>query len=41
VIASAWGAIRMGEAVGASERARRIGGASLVLAGAILLALEG
>jgi len=41
VIASAWGAIRMGEAVGASERARRIGGASMVLAGAILLAIEG
>ncbi len=41
VIASAWGAIRMGEAAGASERARRIAGASLVLAGAILLAIEG
>ncbi len=41
VIASAWGAIRMGEAVGVPERARRIGGASLVLAGAILLAIEG
>jgi drug/metabolite transporter (DMT)-like permease len=41
VIASAWGAIRMGEAAGLSERARRIGGACLVLVGAVLLALEG
>jgi uncharacterized membrane protein len=41
VIASAWGAIRMGEAVGSAERVRRIGGAALVLAGAMLLALEG
>jgi uncharacterized membrane protein len=41
VIASAWGAIAMGEAVSYGERVRRIGGASLVLAGAVLLALEG
>jgi drug/metabolite transporter (DMT)-like permease len=41
VIASAWGAIAMGEAVTQGERARRIGGACLVLAGAVLLALEG
>jgi drug/metabolite transporter (DMT)-like permease len=41
VIASAWGAIRMREAVGAADRARRIGGACLVLVGAVLLALEG
>jgi uncharacterized membrane protein len=38
VIASAWGAIRMREALGTGDRARRIGGACLVLAGAILLA---
>ena len=41
VIASAWGAIAMGEAVTQGERVRRIGGACLVLAGAVLLALEG
>ena len=41
VIASAWGAIRMREAVGATDRARRIGGAFLVLLGAVLLGLEG
>ena len=41
VIASAWGAIRMREAVGTRDRARRIGGACLVLAGAVLLGLEG
>jgi drug/metabolite transporter (DMT)-like permease len=39
VIASAWGAIRMGEAVDARDRARRLGGAGLVLLGAVLLAL--
>jgi drug/metabolite transporter (DMT)-like permease len=41
VIASAWGAIRLREAVTSTDRARRIGGAVLVLAGAVLLALEG
>ncbi len=39
VIASAWGAIRMGEGVDARDRARRLTGAGLVLAGAVLLAL--
>lgn len=39
VIASAWGAIRMGEAVDARDRARRLGGAGLVLVGAVLLAI--
>jgi drug/metabolite transporter (DMT)-like permease len=39
VIASAWGAIRMGEAVDARDRARRLLGAGLVLLGAVLLAL--
>jgi uncharacterized membrane protein len=39
VIASAWGAIRMGEGVDARDRARRLGGAGLVLIGAVLLAL--
>lgn len=39
VIASAWGAIRMGEAVDARDRARRLAGAGLVLIGAVLLAL--
>ena len=40
VIASAWGAIRMREAVSSVDRARRIGGACLVLIGAVLLALD-
>ena len=39
VLASAWGAIRMREALGARDRARRIGGACFVLAGAVLLAV--
>ena len=39
VIASAWGAIQMGEAVDARDRARRLGGATLVLVGAVLLAV--
>jgi len=39
VIASAWGAIRMREAVSSVDRARRIGGACLVLIGAVLLAV--
>ena len=39
VIASAWGAIRMAEAVDPRDRARRLAGASLVLLGAVLLAL--
>ena len=41
VIASAWGAIQMREAVGTADRIRRIGGACLVLVGAVLLGLEG
>lgn len=41
VIASAWGAIRMGEGVDVRDRARRLIGAGLVLVGAVLLALEG
>jgi uncharacterized membrane protein len=39
VIASALGAVRMGEAVDARDRARRLTGAGLVLLGAVLLAL--
>ncbi|HEX7471927.1 MAG TPA: EamA family transporter [Candidatus Limnocylindrales bacterium] len=39
VIASAWGALRMGEGVDARDRARRLGGAGLVLVGAVLLAI--
>jgi uncharacterized membrane protein len=38
VIASAWGAVRMGEAVDARDRAQRLTGAGLVLLGAVLLA---
>ena len=39
VLASAWGAITMHEAVGSADVARRISGAGLVLVGAILLAI--
>ena len=39
VIASAWGAIRMGEGANARDRTRRLGGAGLVFVGAVLLAL--
>ncbi|MFI5225888.1 MAG: EamA family transporter [Candidatus Limnocylindrales bacterium] len=39
VLASAWGAITMHEAVGSADVARRIAGAVFVLAGAILLAV--
>ncbi len=41
VLASAWGAITMHEAVGSADVARRVSGAGLVLAGAILLAIAG
>ena len=42
VIASAWGALRLGEAGGdRSEAIRRIGASALVVAGSILLALDG
>jgi uncharacterized membrane protein len=39
VLASAWGALRMGEGVDGRDRARRLTGAGLVLLGAVLLAL--
>ena len=42
VIASAWGALRLREAGGdRAEAARRIGASALVVAGSILLALDG
>ena len=41
VLASAWGAITMHEAVSSADVARRISGAGFVLAGAILLAIAG
>jgi drug/metabolite transporter (DMT)-like permease len=41
VIASAWGALRLGEAGDRSDAARRIGASVFVVLGAILLALEG
>jgi drug/metabolite transporter (DMT)-like permease len=41
VLASAWGAITMHEAVGSADVARRISGAAFVLVGAILLAIAG
>ena len=41
VLASAWGAIRMREATDGRDRARRLGGACLVLGGAVLLAMRG
>jgi drug/metabolite transporter (DMT)-like permease len=40
VLASGWGALRLGEAEGRREAARRIGAATLVVAGALLLAVE-
>jgi uncharacterized membrane protein len=41
VLASGWGALRLKEAEGRREAARRIGAAALIVAGAILLGLEG
>jgi len=40
LLASGWGSLRLGEAIGRRDAASRIGGAALVVAGAILLALE-
>jgi uncharacterized membrane protein len=40
VLASGWGALRLGEAEGRREAARRIGAAVLIVAGAVLLSLE-
>jgi drug/metabolite transporter (DMT)-like permease len=40
VLASGWGALRLGEATGRREAARRIAAAALVVAGAVLLALH-
>ena len=41
VLASGWGAIRLAEASGRREAAARIGAASLIVVGAVLLGLEG
>jgi uncharacterized membrane protein len=41
VLASGWGALRLREAEGRREAVRRIGAAALIVAGAILLGLEG
>ena len=41
VVAAAWGAVRLGEAVGRGEALRRIAGSVLIVAGAVLLALDG
>jgi drug/metabolite transporter (DMT)-like permease len=40
VLASGWGALRLGEAAGRREAARRIAAAALIVAGAVLLSLE-
>lgn len=40
VIAAAWGALRLGEAVGRRQAGARIGAAALVVIGAVLLALS-
>jgi drug/metabolite transporter (DMT)-like permease len=40
VIAAAWGAFRLGESTGRREAIARIGAAALVVAGAVLLAVE-
>ncbi len=41
VVASGWGAFRLGEAAGRRDAARRIGAAMLVAAGIVLLVFEG
>jgi drug/metabolite transporter (DMT)-like permease len=41
VLASGWGALRLKEAEGRREAVRRIGAAVLIVAGAVLLGLEG
>lgn len=41
VLGSAWGVLRMGEAAGGRDAARRIGAAVLVVVGALLLAIDG
>jgi uncharacterized membrane protein len=41
VVAAAWGSVRMGEAAGSGETARRIGASLLIVGGALLLALGG
>jgi drug/metabolite transporter (DMT)-like permease len=41
VLASGWGALRLGEAAGRREAARRIAAAAVIVAGAVLLSLEG
>ncbi len=41
VIVAGWGSFRLGEAAGRGDGLRRVGGASLVLVGALLVGLEG
>jgi drug/metabolite transporter (DMT)-like permease len=41
VLASGWGALKLGEASGRREAGRRIAAAALIVAGAVLLSLEG
>ena len=41
VLASGWGALRLGEATGRREAAVRIAAATLIVAGAVLLSLKG
>ena len=41
VFASGWGAFRLGEAADRGDAAWRLGGAVLILAGVVLLAVEG
>ena len=40
VLASGWGALRLGEAAGRREAVRRIAGAALIVTGAVLLSVE-
>jgi hypothetical protein len=40
VVAAAWGAVRMGEAVSRGEAVRRIVASAVIVAGAVLLALD-
>ncbi len=41
VLVTGWGTLRLGEAAGRPDAVRKIGGAAIIVAGALLLALEG
>jgi hypothetical protein len=41
MLAAAWGSVRLGEAVDRADTVRRVGASSLIVGGALLLALGG